>query len=242
MTHYKDHIDKALFERIESYLDQTMDTVERAAFEREMDADEMLRNEVVLQRRLIAAAEFFSHTDESVEKAGHLRSAPVKKMRYWIWYAAAAVFLAVIWFYTGNTNTPDKLFARYFIPDAGLPVVMSGVEDNYDFYNGMVSYKEGEYAKAIEIWKGLYDENAPNDTLRYFIGIACLNDNNPDAIAYLLPVAENENSRWKPKAIWYLALAYLKFDRKEDAVIWLRKIKDDEQATMLIKDIENLLP
>lgn len=241
MVQYKEQIDQKLFERIESYLDQTMDAEKRMLFEQEMKTDEMLRNEVGLQRRLMAATEVFSYVEENQESDKVLHSAPVKKIRLWVLLAAATVIVCMItWFYSSTTPSQDKLFARYFVPDTGLPVVMSGIKEDYDFYNGMVSYKEEDYAKAIEVWKHIYNENTPNDTLRYFIGMAYLNIHNPEAITWLLPVAENENSSWNSKAIWYLALSYLKHDRRDDALLWLERLKGDEQATLLKKDIEKL--
>lgn len=241
MKEYKEHIDQQLFEQIEAYLLNTMDAGRRAAFEREMEADEKLRNEVNLQRRLTAVAEVFSYTGEKPEQKEQARPAAVKKLPHFAWYAAAAVVIvAVTWFYRNSAPSAEKIYARYFIPDAGLPVVMSSANDHYEFYNGMVSYKEGDYSRAIEIWKKAYLENAANDTLQYFIGMAYLNSNDSSAVAYLLPVARNDSSRWQPKAIWYLALAYIKYGRKEEAAIWLKKLSGDEQARLLEKDIEKL--
>ncbi len=243
MKEYKEHIDQQLFEQIEAYLLNTLDAARREAFEREMEADERLRNEVHLQRRLTAVAEVSSYKGEKQEQKEQARSAVVKKLPHFAWYAAAAVVIvAVTWFYRDSTPSAEKIYARYFIADPGLPVVMSSADDHYDFYDGMVSYKEGDYSRAVEIWKKVYLENAANDTLQYFIGMAYLNSNDGDAVDYLLPVAGNDSSRWQSKAIWYLALAYVKFGRKEDAAIWLKKLGSDEQARMLEKDIKKLSP
>lgn len=243
MKEYKEDIDQQLFEQIEAYLLNTMDAGRRAAFEREMEADEKLRNEVNLQRRLTAVAEVYSYTGEKHKQKEQPRPAAVKKLPHFAWYAAAAVVIVLAtWFYRNSTPSAEKIYARYFIPDAGLPVVMSSANDNYDFYDGMVSYKEGDYNRAIEIWKKIHHENPANDTLQYFIGAAYLNNNDSNAIASLLPVAENDNSRWQPKAMWYLALAYVKYGRKEEAAIWLKKLSGDEQARLLEKDIKKLSP
>jgi tetratricopeptide (TPR) repeat protein len=243
MKEYKEHIDQQLFEQIEAYLLNTMDAARRAAFEREMEADEKLRNEVSLQRRLTAVAEVSSYKGEKQEQKKQGGPAVVKKLPHFAWYAAAAVVIvAVTWFYRNNTPSAEKIYARYFIPDSGLPVVMSSANDDYDFYDGMVSYKEENFARAIEIWKKVYLEHPANDTLQYYMGMAYLNSNDSSAVAYLLPVAANDNSRWQPKAIWYLALAYVKTGRKEEAAIWLKKLSNDEQARLLEKDIKKLSP
>lgn len=239
---YKDQIDKELFERIEAYIQNRMNADDRLSFEKEMEKDEKLRNEVDLQRRLMASVEVFSHNREEPLKPELNQKAPVKKLRSaWLYAAAAAVAIILItWFYQNQSNTSEQLYANYFVPDAGLPVVMSGENDRYDFYNGMVSYKEGDYQKAIDIWENIAE---PSDTIFYFTGIANLNNKNTAAsIEHLIRVAHDNKSTWNRKAMWYLALAYLKLDEKEKALDWLNKLPDDEQAKLLIRDIHKTLP
>ncbi|MBX3253163.1 MAG: hypothetical protein KF862_03390 [Chitinophagaceae bacterium] len=242
MMEYNDHIDKDLFEKIEAYIHNRMDVNTRIAFEKEMGSDEALRNEVDLQRRLMASVEVFSHNRKEPVKSMTGQKAPVKKLNStWLYAAAATVaIILVTWFFRSNTGKDEQLYASYFVPDAGLPVVMSGEHDRYDFYNGMVSYKEGEYSKAIEIWKNIA---LPSDTVSYFIGAANLNNENPAASTeYLVAVAQDDKSAWQSKAIWYLSLAYLKMNEKEKAIDWLSKLTNNEQAKQLIHDIQKTLP
>jgi len=242
MENYKNQIDQELFERIEAYLLQRMSAEDRAGFEEEMKHDEKLRNEVRLQQRLIAAAETLSHEDGSWIKKS---LAPVKSMgnkKVMLWYAAAAIVLVLAgaWFYRTRSLSAESVYARYFVPDSGLPVVMSGNDNNYDFYDGMISYKEEDYHRAIEIWAEVYKKNDANDTLQYYMGLAFLNDRNPEAVSYLQRVAQNQESVWQDRAIWYLTLACLKFDRISEAKKWVDKITDKQQAELLKKDIEKL--
>lgn len=233
MAHYKDHIDQRLFEQIEAYLLDKMDADTRQAFENAMQTDEALKNEVELQRLLTMGIEAYVGSREAAPPP-----AAVKKIsRTWL-YAAAAVAIAVmslLWF---SRSTADREFARYFVPDDGLPVVMSGSHDNYNFYNGMVSYKEEDYSKAIHIWQQI---QPASDTVQYYLGVAMLNNNNSkEAIPFLLKVAQNNQSAWRLKATWYLALAYLKNNATKEAVAWLRKLENHEQARQLLNDIEKI--
>lgn len=242
MENYNDHIDQATFERIEAYLLLRMPEDDRIRFEEEMKLDEKLRNEVRLQQRLIAAAETFSHEDASPLKKG---LAPVKSMgskRTMLWYAAASIVLVLAgtWFYRTHSLSAESVYARYFVPDPGLPVVMSGNDNNYSFYDGMISYKEEDYHRAIEIWTEIYKKNEANDTLQYYMGLAFLNNHNPEAVSYLQRVAQNQESVWRDRAIWYLTLACLKFDRISEAKEWADKITNKRQADLLKKDIEKL--
>ncbi|MGN6438631.1 MAG: tetratricopeptide repeat protein [Agriterribacter sp.] len=235
MAHYKDHIDQHLFEQIEAYLLHKMDADARAAFEKTMQADEALKNEVALQRLLTIGIEAHALSKEATAPPP-----PVKKInRVWL-YAAAAVAVAVISLLWFSHSTPDKIFARYFVPDDGLPLAMSGNQGLYHFYNGMVSYKEEDYSKAIDIWQQI---QPASDTVQYYLGVALLNNNNSTAaIPPLLKVAQTNESAWHLKASWYLALAYLKNNQTANAIAWLKKLNNEERARRLAKDIEKLSP
>lgn len=240
MEGYKEQIDQPLFEQIEAYLLNTMDASERRQFETAMSDDVQLRNEVNLQRKLVATVQTAFPVDTAFRHI-HIQdsSTPARKMVFKWWMAAAAILLiAAVWFYQSTTLTPDKLFARYFYTDPGLPVAMSSTSE-YSFYDGMVSYKEGNYDKAIEIWSRLKQDGLPTDTLQYFLGVASLNKNDyTSALQYLLPLTENKTGEWHDKAIWYLALTYLKTNNIPEALIRLKELPDDRQAQALLKELQ----
>lgn len=241
MAKYKNDIDKELFERIEAYIRDRMDADTRVAFEKEMRSDESLNREVMLQRRLMASVEVFAFNENEAGKQP-ATAIPVRRIGPRLSYvaAAAAVVLIVLLIWFNRTSKPsiESLYADHFTADAGLPVVMSSVDENYAFYDGMVSYKEGDYSGAISRWREI---DNTSDTLSYYIGVAYLNSNNAAAsIEYLSPVAENGGSAWQQKAIWYLALAHLKENNTTAAIDLLNRLQDYEQAKRLKKDIENL--
>lgn len=130
--------------------------------------------------------------------------------------AAAAVLVIAIgsfWFFNQNTN--EKLFTKYFTPDPGLPTTMSRTS-NYEFYDAMVNYKQGDYKTAINKWETLLKNKPQNDTLNYFLGVAHLsNKDENSAIKYLDIVTKNSNTNFKNDAYYYLGLAYLKADNVE---------------------------
>lgn len=243
MEAYREHIDQQLFEQIEAYLLDTMDASERFQFETAMADDVLLRNEVNLQRKLVAAVQTASFSSNAVQYVTAKESiAPVKKMVFKWWHAAAATLLiaAATWFYQSTTVTPDKLFAGYFHADPGLPVAMSSTNE-YGFYDGMVSYKEGNYDRAIEIWTGVKEKGLPADTLQYYLGVACLNKNDYEAaVQHLLPVAENKMGEWHDKAVWYLALAYIKSNHLPEAIKWLQQLQYNSEAQSLIKALQKI--
>lgn len=235
MAESNNHIDQELFERIEAYILNNMDANNKAIFEREMQASESLRNEVALQRKLMATVSVLSHEygrdDTSIKKTG-------KTNRSWVYVAAAAVLLMFVLLRFFNNQPPtEKVFATFFTPDTGLPVAMSS-NDNYTFYDGMISYKEEDYPKALAIWKSI---TTTSDTLSYYTGMAYVNSGDMgQAIEVLTPIAENDNSGWRQKASWYLALAFIKQQKITEAIRWLSKAPETDEKTQLLRKLEAL--
>ena len=83
--------------------------------------------------------------------------------------------------------------------------------NNFEFYDAMVSYKQGDYTTAINKWEKLLQAKPSNDTLNYFIGVAHLaNKNEVEAIPFLNVVTNYSNSAFLNESYYYLGLAYLK--------------------------------
>lgn len=150
--------------------------------------------------------------------------------------AAAAIIIAVgsIWFFSTPQN--EKLYAKHFKPDPGLPTTMSST-DNYEFYDAMVKYKHGDYNIAIEKWKTLVKKKPENDTLNYFIGVALLaNKNVTEAIPFLERTVQSKDSfPFINDAHHYLGLAYLKEGNTELAKKHLSLSKTDVGKELILK-------
>ncbi len=234
---YRKQISKEEFERIEAYLLNTMQMQQRLQFEEEMSRDALLRREVELQRKLIAAVETGVLPMPQKQPSSAAQPAARSGRSRFVWYAAAAVvavFVASLWLFRGQQPASQQLFATYFQPDPGLPVHMSSTSA-YTFYDGMVSYKEGDYMRAVLQWEQVASEQGYSDTLHYYIGVAMLNNNEPKvAQRHLTAVAETEGA-FRRKAIWYLALCYLRTGDDTNVAEWLRQIPDDERAADLLK-------
>ncbi|WP_262247566.1 hypothetical protein [Parapedobacter soli] len=240
MSKYRQDISREEFERIERYLLGSMDTAERVEFERLLSVDKPLRDEVELQRQLIGAVEVGAFT-ASITTEREVKTPPTtgKQFVYWRYVAAAALLIGVglvgWWMYRQQMVSEDDLYAAYFRPDPGLPVVMSNDSAKYVFNEGMISYKEGNYDGAINVWKQLAVEKGVTDTLHYYTGIAYLNKN-ADAVAldYLAPLSENKHSVFHERAIWYLALLKLKEKDYVQAKRLLKQLPEKEEAVELL--------
>jgi tetratricopeptide (TPR) repeat protein len=214
------NISEALLETIEHYLNKNLSTQELKDFNKLLDTDEDLKSKVEDVRTILFGIEAQSLKEEldsfhkEVAKGKTTKKSTLQKIRFLSYSriavaAAIAIALGSIWFF--GTPQNDKLYAKYFKPDPGLPTTMSST-NNFEFYDGMVKYKHGDYAIAINKWKTLVEKKPKNDTLNYFLGVAYLaNKKEAEAIPYLEYAAEAEdNFTFLNDTYFYLGLAYLK--------------------------------
>lgn len=213
MTEYPE-ISQALYERIESYLLNTMSEWEKREFEAELSENVALKDEVQIQKELLQAVELgalkeslskIEHNEDSDDNSGTSESG-----RYW--FAIAAGFAALValgvWMFV-KPDTNEELFAQYVEYDPGLPVPMS-TTDHYDFYDAMVDYKNEQYGKAIGKWAVLLTHDPNNDTLNYYLGAAHFNQSRFNAaIPYFERVNQLESLEFGAKSQWFLTLSWL---------------------------------
>jgi hypothetical protein len=139
--------------------------------------------------------------------------------------AIAASIIAIasfgVWFLP-DAPTDELLVSDYFYTDPGLPTKM-GVNDQYEFYEGMVSYKSGDYKAALERWEGL-EGGIGIDTLTYYKSMAHLNNKNwsqfLEEINKLSP-----DGPFAEKADWYKLQAFLEMEDYDNARNLLPSIK-----------------
>ncbi len=244
MSNYRSDISQEEFEEIEQYLLGTLSESQKAEFELRLRSDVTLRNEVKLQRSLMTSVElgaFGNELKNLAQPAG--KSRKLQTSYSWL-YAAAVVGILITgfvgWMLLRDSDSPSKsdLFAAYFYPDPGLPVVMSST-DRYEFYDGMVSYKEGKYEEALALWRKLPTEQLQSDTVRYYQGVALLNlEKLDESAAFLEGVSENAQSEFYGKAIWYQALIQNKKGNSAEAIRLLEKIQSDPRAAQLLEELQ----
>jgi tetratricopeptide (TPR) repeat protein len=219
-------MDEKLFETMENYVNGRMSAEEQQSFEREMSENPELREELALHRKLVSSIETESVRQmlEQIHTEHFAEETPVVTMRsrsrsfpLAIAASVALLILAGWWVYSWQSSQPEALYAAYFSPDEGLPTTL-GYEEDAQFAEGMVSYKLGEYAEALDYWQPLLTADPANDTLNYYTALAFLANEQPElALSYLGRVVENETSAFATDARWYLALAYLKQDMESEA-------------------------
>jgi hypothetical protein len=171
-----------------------------------------------------------------VEKVSGIKNIANKKIKpYTFWYAGAAVLAALlgIFWMMKISSTSEKIFATYFKPDIGLPLIM-GTTNAYDFYEGMLDYKQENYMMAIEKWQILLEAKPENDTLNYFLGVANLAMGNAAKSSEFLENQERfRQGIFKEDASWYAALAKIKEGKLDEARVFLQKYPSKRNTALL---------
>jgi hypothetical protein len=139
--------------------------------------------------------------------------------------AIAASIIAIasfgVWFLP-DAPSDELLVSDYFYTDPGLPTKM-GVNDQYEFYEGMVSYKSGDYKSALDRWEGL-EGVIGLDTLTYYKSMAHLNNKNWSQ--FLKEINKlSDQSPFAEKADWYKLQAFLEMEEYDNARNLLPSIK-----------------
>jgi len=207
----------ANFERIERYLMNEMSAEEEQDFLLELKKDDTMREEMEAQREMQLSIEMGSMGEAMNEiHEGVASSSNSPSGKNWIAIAAGFALLVSVGIWAVNQGSQtENLFAEYATTDPGVPVPMSAT-DNYDFYDGMVDYKETNYQAALAKWDSLLAENPENDTLNFYHGAALFNlENYRAAIPYFDTAEANSTSTIRDKAQWYRVLTGLKLDDKE---------------------------
>ncbi len=237
------------FERIDRYLTGLMNKEERSEFEKVLTEDSLLTQRVEEARILFQAVEEQSlrnklddFHEEIASKPGVIKSIePAIRSAFGYKKYAIAASLALLigvaaWLIPGQKSENEKLFAHHFIPDPGLITPMS-TTSNYEFFRGMVDYKQGKYELAIDRWNPLIDQKPENDTLNYYLGVSYLAKGESEkAIDFLLKAIHHSNSVFINEAWYYLGLAQLKEGNPEDAISSFKK-SDLENSKLILNEI-----
>ncbi len=124
--------------------------------------------------------------------------------------AAATVAIVIAAFFGWRSTQPSGLYRQFEYVDPGLPSLMSA-SDDYQLYNALTYYSEGNYRQAAAELEGLQTTYPGNDTLAFYLGASRLyRGNGAAAVEALEPVADRPDSEFRERAEWLLVLAALR--------------------------------
>lgn len=242
-------------EYIEQYFKGQLGDSEKRDFEVKLEQNSDLRNYVTTHLAVINGIKLHAKeklkeefSDWEKENNNQNRFKSKNKNSFFVISAiAASITLLFVIGFLLYTKTPDnnQLADSYFIP---YPNYITSINRNETTLNdlkkeGMYFYQSKKYKEAIEVFDK-YLSATPNDhSIIFYKGCAHLAvEETLKAIPLFEKVIDNKENEFSDVASWYLGLAFLKNNDKEDAIVQLKLIKPEnefyQQSITLLKVLE----
>jgi len=223
------------FDQIEDYLDGNLPEGERLDFEREIESDAELKNEVSrhIQARKLNEFHARQQLKEKVKniydqvKAEESPSAGFSMMK--IAAVIALFILAGGYFYVYQTYSSGKMVENAFEPYPNRYGTMGDqLEDT--FIQGMKYYDMENYQKAIDIFREIPESDPQYVPAQFYLGVSCFSGDEPaSSITAFQTVIAQDSKLYNEAATWYLSLALLENGDEDKAKEYLREIVNNDE-------------
>ncbi len=228
---------------IEKYIAGEMSNTEKRWFEKELEGNAKLRNEVELRRttdKILMNRDIMSLRSKlsEIEKSrSERRRFTISKVPAFYRYAAVVTMLLVIgtlsyqpWADMSNEQIITKYYRSYEPPAAQRSV---GTETNMLFTKALELYNTQNYEQAAILFSRVIENNPKDMQSMLMNGVANFeNSKYPEAKASFNQVIDDNNNLFIDQAEWYLALCYIKTGETEKARAQLITIKKGEGIYM----------
>ncbi|MET0393521.1 MAG: tetratricopeptide repeat protein [Chitinophagaceae bacterium] len=212
-------------EIIEQYLDGELEGEALLAFEKELQSDPELREEVALYRTIrgeLAQSFRGSLEKEAVGRtlqdlgAQYFSNEPARVIgrRRW-WYTGAAAAAAILLFFVvrpffTRSFDHEKLFARYMQDVPALPEAERGNGSDSLLAEATKLYNAKAYARALPLLQHMMVRQPAAAELRLAVGICYLQTGSYDAAIKELDSVAKGGTVFENTAVWYKAMALLR--------------------------------
>lgn len=199
-------------------LTQTPNVLQKIAYVKKAreDIEDIIRQSKIREFHQSVSAD---NVDSGTKNISNKR---IKLNPFWYFIAAALILFIGIFRLMNYRSNAEKIFAKNFKPDIGLPLKMSKSSE-FRFFEGMLDYKQENYEGAIAIWQDLLMTKPDNDTLNYFLGVTNLvMGDATKSLEYLQNQERFQKGIFKEDAAWYAALANIKAGKFEEAKVFLK--------------------
>lgn len=230
--------------RVDRYVQSEMTGAEKEAFEKEMLADDGLRQEVSLRRALLdgirknqndALRSRLNVIHNEVQNASaeqshvNIGSAGQNRSRWWLAAAASVVLIMAftLWMSGLFDTSSENLYSQYYEKPAYSGT--RGTGDNTLSEAGNM-YNTDRFEDAAYRFEDYLRGHEDDTYVRFMAAISYLeSDDLKNAKAHLKEVIESDGPL-STRAEWYLALTYLKEDNRQEAIFWLKRLAGDPSA------------
>ena len=136
----------------------------------------------------------------------------------------AALFAVGLFAYLSFFQSPDgeKLYQQFYTAyENDIPLNLRSTDSaqllSPVFEKALNSYSLGQFAASIPQFEETLEGDPGNITARYFAGLACLENNQPEKAAGYFENVAGTSGTYAQKASWYLVLARLKMGEMDKA-------------------------
>jgi tetratricopeptide (TPR) repeat protein len=219
------------------YLSGDLSREESASFEKELKSNSELRgafDDYSAAYRLIRdqlqkkdGAEFRRKLQEAMSPEVQVPGTRRKPLWHW-WYlpfAAASLFAAIILFSHRGHSGNEKILSRYYAPDRDRVVLALDQNIRGGTEPGIIQYRSGNYQSAMEMLSQSFSEESENRLLRLFYLLSAIELDRQDEVMELVMTEPSEKMDLTDQALtWYTTMALLKSGRREEALKEIRPL------------------
>lgn len=236
-----------------SYLYGEMNVQEKTGFEKELENDQQLINELLLHHEVDKAIaketkiKNFRHSLETIhqEIATPRKNKIVNLQNKWYWAAASITVFSgtAIYTFSKNAQSPQKLYKNYYeVWQPGF--VTRGIDTESVNDAIMALFEQQEYSLCIEKIQQLDKEAVISPKIQLIHACSLMELGKFDEAIEVFKTFESQDyTIYTETALWYKALSYLQNDDLDLAKAYLQKIVDNEntyatEAKELLKKIK----
>jgi hypothetical protein len=230
---------------INKYFEKKLTTSELEEFEKKLKTDSRYKAEFEFQKSVRSAIHLKERSEIKNLVVGFEK--PKQRKNWWKFAAAAVVVILggwVVFLQFLSKPNPSELYLSFYqtYPNVIAPNVRGENEETL-ITRAFRAYDSGDFELAAQFF-GELKTQVSHDYPVFYEGISFLEINKPEKTILLFENKkfEDTSTSLEDYRAWYLALAYLKADKKEQAKEILFKLSktDNPQKEVALKLLEEL--
>src|SRR5690554_2265270 len=223
-------------ELIEAYFLKQLEVKEIEELKKRLQNDSVSKAEFLFQLELSKVIQ--ENEKKKIKKRLHrLEQQPkLQKINWWIAAASVVVLFTIAWalgILPSSKNQGNQLYSEYFqaYPNTISPLERSGsVKYSMQIDSAFKYYDDKKYTKAILAFNEIYNVDSIEYALFYSAVSSLGNGDFQTAIQQLEQKKYWDNADFEIVSNWYLALAYLKLENKEEAINYFNKVVNSNHS------------
>jgi len=166
-------------------------------------------------------------TEQQQSPLDQVQTAPTAKvvvMKPYLKYISIAAVLLIgvlVW-----APWSGGLYEKYAFSKQ-MSVAERGADQQAQISKAAELYNKGDFAAARKVLLNAYSANPENPMLSYYFAITLIETGQAYEARTLLMHLFQGDSVFKYDAAFYVALSFVKEDKKQDAILWLEKIPQE---------------